>query len=404
MDRADSSDLADTARFGDPPETGEPPLSLLSGQLKLGLMEEDKKETVWEDLFAFGRDFLFYLSRRTLGALSWLGQFIFSGFTLTSSLKFWLSRKFVRRKGQLSFPFAHATLIGVSLSLLVVTAGLGDLVFQKSDPVLSGLEPTILESKPELITIKSELTRNEATAYTVEEGEDIYDIAAKFSIAADALAYTNRLPYPYSLSKGQKITIPPYQGVVHEVIKDITVAQLAKANGANPQAIIDLNYLFPSKDGVYRLTVGQIVTIPTYKGELLGTAVSPKGSCEDLSLVWPTPQRGINQYWRPWHTALDIEANVENLFAAADGTVAAIGSTSSWNQGYGGSVFINLDGTGYQLRYAHMSETIVAPGQKVEAGETIGKAGATGKAFGVHLHFELLCNGEKIDPYYYLPK
>src|SRR3990172_5089101 len=92
-------------------ESERPPLSLLDGsQLRLGLMEEGKKETLLEDLKAFTGLFPIYLFRRVRSVLSVLFRILFSGFTLTGQFKVWLSRLFIRRKGQLAFPFAHATL------------------------------------------------------------------------------------------------------------------------------------------------------------------------------------------------------------------------------------------------------------------------------------------------------
>jgi murein DD-endopeptidase MepM/ murein hydrolase activator NlpD len=368
-------------------------------------MEEGKKETLFEDLWAFTGLLPIYLFRRVRGVLAVLFRAVFSGFTLTEQLKSWLARLFIRRKGQLSFPFAHATLVGVSLSLLVVTAGLGGAIFKKPK-TFSSLNPFILESTAELNTEESELLRNEAITYVVSKGETIYDIASKFGISPDALAFANRLAVPYEVKTDQKITIPPYQGIIAEIDKDTTVSELAEAYGADPQSIIDINYLFSGSDGVYRVKAGRTITIPTYQNGLLGSVSSPRGTCGDIKLIWPASGYVVTQYWSPYHPALDISGGGlgSALFAAAGGEVVGVGQPSSWNQGYAGSVVINIPNTGYQLLYAHMSRIDVGVGQPVESGESIGGMGATGNAFGVHLHFELRCNGEKIDPSYYIRK
>jgi len=49
-------------------------------------------------------------------------------------------------------------------------------------------------------------------------------------------------------------------------------------------------------------------------------------------------------------------------------------------------------------RYAHLSRIRVVAGQEVDVGERIGNIGASGKAFGAHLHFETLVNGRYKNP------
>ncbi len=40
----------------------------------------------------------------------------------------------------------------------------------------------------------------------------------------------------------------------------------------------------------------------------------------------------------------------------------------------------------------------MASGQEVRQGQEVGKAGATGRATGTHLHFEVLASGQAVDP------
>jgi murein DD-endopeptidase MepM/ murein hydrolase activator NlpD len=65
--------------------------------------------------------------------------------------------------------------------------------------------------------------------------------------------------------------------------------------------------------------------------------------------------------------------------------------------GYGLMVIVD-HGNGKTTRYAHLSEISVAAGDQVAAGQTVGKAGSTGRATGPHLHFELLEEGKVVDP------
>ena len=75
-------------------------------------------------------------------------------------------------------------------------------------------------------------------------------------------------------------------------------------------------------------------------------------------------------------------------------------STGFENGGsYGNYILINHN-NGYKTRYAHLAyNTItVSKGATVNRGDVIGYMGATGYAFGGHLHFEIMKDGSPIDP------
>jgi murein DD-endopeptidase MepM/ murein hydrolase activator NlpD len=94
------------------------------------------------------------------------------------------------------------------------------------------------------------------------------------------------------------------------------------------------------------------------------------------------------------HTGIDISADRgQPVYATADGTVESAG----WNGDYGNMVVINHN-FGLVTRYAHLSAFSVRPGEHVERGHVIGQIGATGRATGPHLHYELLVNGQLTNP------
>lgn len=63
----------------------------------------------------------------------------------------------------------------------------------------------------------------------------------------------------------------------------------------------------------------------------------------------------------------------------------------------GNSVIID-HGLGVLSGYHHLSEIAVAVGQQVNAGDVIGRVGATGLATGPHLHWEVIVRGVTVDP------
>ena len=58
-------------------------------------------------------------------------------------------------------------------------------------------------------------------------------------------------------------------------------------------------------------------------------------------------------------------------------------------------------GNGYQTIYAHLSKKNVHIGQKVKRGEVIGYMGNSGLSSGVHVHYEVIKNGVKVNPIHY---
>ncbi|MCR9252915.1 MAG: M23 family metallopeptidase, partial [bacterium] len=65
--------------------------------------------------------------------------------------------------------------------------------------------------------------------------------------------------------------------------------------------------------------------------------------------------------------------------------------------GYGKRIVI-LHGEGYQTRYCHLSAFKVEEGDVVKKGEVIGLVGNTGLSTAPHLHYEILKDGENVDP------
>jgi len=95
-----------------------------------------------------------------------------------------------------------------------------------------------------------------------------------------------------------------------------------------------------------------------------------------------------------YHMGLDISADKGRpVVAPAGGTV----ESASWSGNYGNLLVID-HGFGIKTRYGHLSQFAVRPGQKVERGALIGYVGATGRTTGPHLHYEVLANGQLINP------
>ena len=70
---------------------------------------------------------------------------------------------------------------------------------------------------------------------------------------------------------------------------------------------------------------------------------------------------------------------------------------AGWRSGYGNQVLID-HGDGYSTRYAHAELLYVKQGAFVEQNMLLGLIGSTGRSTGPHLHYEVIKNGDKIDP------
>ncbi len=94
-----------------------------------------------------------------------------------------------------------------------------------------------------------------------------------------------------------------------------------------------------------------------------------------------------------YHYGTDYAADAgEKIGAFADGVVAVSGISESM-----GKYLIIDHGGGWETRYFHCSEVYKTGGSVVKLGENVAAAGDTGKADGVHLHFELLRDGVYYD-------
>lgn len=115
--------------------------------------------------------------------------------------------------------------------------------------------------------------------------------------------------------------------------------------------------------------------------------------------AWPLAERGfvtqgIHAGTSGDHPGLDIAvASDSYIRAAGGGTVSDVGEDAVYGR------FVVIDhGDGYSTLYGHASTTFVALGQAVRERQVIALSGSTGRSTGPHLHFEVLIDGEPVDP------
>lgn len=115
-----------------------------------------------------------------------------------------------------------------------------------------------------------------------------------------------------------------------------------------------------------------------------------------------TPYRAAGSSWsKGYHTGLDFPVPTgTTVKSVAAGEVVS----SGWGGSFGYQVVIRHTDGRYS-QYAHLSAISVKSGQKVGAGQRIGRSGSTGNSTGPHLHFEVRTGpefGSDVDPVAYL--
>lgn len=106
---------------------------------------------------------------------------------------------------------------------------------------------------------------------------------------------------------------------------------------------------------------------------------------------------GATGLWARYHTGLDFRAAQGTpIRAVQGGVVLYAGNSGNWS---GNHVAI-LHADGMTTMSSHMSSMAVRAGERVSAGQVIGRVGQTGRAFGAHLHFELYPKGIKYGDIY----
>ncbi len=101
---------------------------------------------------------------------------------------------------------------------------------------------------------------------------------------------------------------------------------------------------------------------------------------------------------RKFHYGMDFTSPQGTfVYATGDGVVTRADNASA---GYGNHVRID-HGYGYVTLYGHLSAYNVRPGQHVKRGDLIGRVGSTGRSEAPHLHYEVMKNGEHINPIHF---
>ena len=122
---------------------------------------------------------------------------------------------------------------------------------------------------------------------------------------------------------------------------------------------------------------------------------------QNVSIIWPIKgvitsrfgNRTPTEIVTANHKGLDIAGNMgDNIVSAMDGTVVQYSEEGDYGK------HLRIQSGEVLTLYAHCSELLVQEGSTVKQGDVIAKVGATGRATGPHLHFEIRYQDRYIDP------
>jgi len=107
-----------------------------------------------------------------------------------------------------------------------------------------------------------------------------------------------------------------------------------------------------------------------------------------------SPFTGLRQF----HSGIDISGRRgAPIVATADGVVSRVG----FDRLLGNYVRIS-HGDRFETTYGHLLKAKVDKGDQVHRGQVVGLMGTTGMSTGYHLHYEVVDNGKKINPYHFI--
>lgn len=244
--------------------------------------------------------------------------------------------------------------------------------------IMAGFCPFVFGAKP---AIASQGKDPGIVCYqvVVRSGDTLWGIAKKHGTTVERLAKSNGIRNPNAIRVGLRLTIYR-KGISKE--RETTAgwrSQRVLASRSRSHRRMEDPMMPLDEKSAVDSSIGKVC--PRLSQPLTGGVFSSR-----YGYRWGRMHRGID-----WSCPTGTP-----IFAAASGVVTFAG----WRSGYGWMV--EVDHGGYSTRYAHNSRLLVRPGQAVTTGELLSLAGSTGRTTGPHLHFELLIQGNHVNPMNYL--
>ncbi len=219
--------------------------------------------------------------------------------------------------------------------------------------------------------------QNQVFSHSVQPGDTIAGLAAKFNVSQDTILWVNDLAGETTLKEGDQLMILPVSGALHLVRRNETLSQIARDYKVRESEILSFNQISEANE----VFVGDILIIPG--GQKPAKPQATTRPVASSYFIHPTAGQ-ISQGLHPYN-AIDIANTCGTpIYSAASGTVQRTGYVP-----IGGDRVQILHPNGVVTYYGHLSRILVEPGQQVAQGQEIGRMGSTGYSTGCHLHFDV---------------
>lgn len=294
-------------------------------------------------------------------------------------------------------------------------------------------------------------TKSLIVQHPVQEGETIEKISSYYNISAETARYNNNLSVDQQLTPGESVFLPTTDSYIYFASEEISKSELSRIYNVEEAVINDYNPLLKDesvfiKDSIVLIPIDDFKLVDEYNTKEQDRIATAEKQAEqakineqarvaalqstsfavsysepnsstvaDTGFQWPTASRIISCgfYCYAGHAAIDIVSpSVSNppIQSISGGVVvearSGCGCPKNSSYGYGNYVVVDHGG-GYKSLYAHLGDVLsVSVGDTVSKGQTVGYMSNSGWAVGstgIHLHFEVIKDGYRLNPLSVLP-